>query len=148
MMKFLNIKDKEFFRELFSFLIIGVSNTLISAVGMFLLYNLAGFGYWGSSSFMYFTTSIYSFFMNRKFTFQNEGNVWAAAIRFFVNIGICYFIAYTLAPYVLDIIIGLVAVKVSAELRDQIAMLIGMVLFTGLNYLGQKLFVFRKKEEE
>lgn len=144
MMKLMNIKDKALIKELFSFIIIGISNTLISAVGMFLLYNLAGFGYWGSSAFMYFTTSIYSFFMNRKFTFQNEGNICTAAVRFFVNIGVCYLIAYGLAPYVLDICMDFVGVQASAQIRDQAAMLVGMVLFTGLNYVGQKLFVFKK----
>lgn len=143
-MKHLNIKDKALVKELFSFVVIGISNTLISAIGMFLLYNLAGFGYWGSSAFMYFTTSIYSFFMNRKFTFRNEGNIWTAAVRFFVNIAICYLIAYGLAPYVLGVFMDLVAVEASVEIRDQAAMLVGMVLFTGLNYIGQKLFVFKK----
>lgn len=137
-------KGKEFYRELFSFIVIGVSNTLISAVGMFLLYNLAGFGYWGSSAFMYFTTSIYSFFMNRRFTFRNQDNILVAGVRFFINIGVCYLIAYGLAPVVLGVLLNLVRLEITLALEEQIAMLVGMVLFTGLNYIGQKLFVFRK----
>ena len=143
-MKHLNTRDKEFYKELFSFLAIGVSNTLMSMIGMFLLYNLAGFGYWGSSAFMYFTTSIYSFLMNRKFTFKSEGNVWKAAVRFFVNIAICYFIAYGLAPYVMGVLIDLTGMEISVAVEEQAAMLVGMVLFTGANYFGQKLFVFKK----
>ena len=142
MSKFENGKD--FYRELFSFIVIGVSNTLISAVGMFLLYNLAGFGYWGSSAFMYFTTSVYSFFMNRRFTFRNQDNILAAGVRFFINIGVCYLIAYGLAPVVLGVLLNLMRLEIALALEEQIAMLVGMVLFTGLNYIGQKLFVFRK----
>ena len=29
--------------------------------------------------------------------------------------------------------------------RDNVSMLLGMVLFTGLNYLGQRLFAFREQ---
>jgi len=34
----------------------------------------------------------------------------------------------------------------SVSLRENVAMLVGMVLFTLLNYLGQRLLVFRKRE--
>ena len=32
--------------------------------------------------------------------------------------------------------------------RDNVAMLVGMVLFTGLNYLGQRFFAFRSPKTE
>ena len=32
--------------------------------------------------------------------------------------------------------------------RDNVAMLVGMVLFTGLNYLGQRFFAFRSPKAE
>jgi len=36
----------------------------------------------------------------------------------------------------------------SVGTRDNAAMLVGMVLFTGLNYLGQRFFAFRSRKTE
>ena len=35
----------------------------------------------------------------------------------------------------------------SVSVRDNVSMLVGMVLFTGLNYLGQRFFAFKSEEE-
>lgn len=34
----------------------------------------------------------------------------------------------------------------SVTVRDNVSMLVGMVLFTGLNYLGQRFFAFKSEE--
>ena len=110
---------------------------------MFLLYNLARVGYWGSSSIMYFLTSIWSFMMNRKYTFKNQSSIVNAVVKFFANIGVCYIIAYGLAPIILNKMIDRMYLHLTANIKDQVAMVIGMFLFTGLNYIGQKFIVFR-----
>lgn len=43
------------------FLLVGVGNTLLSAAIMFLLYERAGFGYWGSSALAYLAGAVMSF---------------------------------------------------------------------------------------
>ena len=53
----------------------------------------------------------------------------------------CYFIAYGLAKPLMWRLLA----DHSEKLRDNAAMLTGAVLYTGLNYLGQRFFTFRKQ---
>ena len=132
------IFDKTFIK----FIIVGIINTLIGTAIMFGLYNLAGVSYWFSSAANYVLTSILSFILNKKFTFGHEGQVLQSGARFAANIAVCYLLAYGAAkPCALVLLAG-----TSRTLQENAAMLIGMCLFTGLNYIGQRLFVFRKKQ--
>ena len=90
-------KDKFFDLKLVKFLAVGVLNTGFSAVIMFLLYNLAHFGYWRSSAISYLLGAILSYVLNKKFTFQNRDAVWKTALKFAINVGVCYVLAYSLA---------------------------------------------------
>ena len=136
---------KEFFRKLFDwsffrFAIVGGVNTLLGMAIMFGLYNLAHCSYWLSSAANYVITSIISFFLNKYFTFRSRTDTPRQALRFAVNIAVCYLIAYGLAkPLTLRLLAG-----VSVTARDNVAMLVGMVLFSLLNYLGQRVLVFKK----
>lgn len=132
---------------LWKFLLVGVANTLVGTAVMFGLYNLAGLyrwgeaGYWISSAANYVVGSVLSYFLNRYFTFQSraKGSLW----KFVVEISACYLIAYGAArPLVRMALAGL-----GSQVQDNAAMLVGMCLFVGLNYLGQRFFVFRDEKE-
>lgn len=126
--------------KLLKFLLVGVVNTLIGTAIMFGLYNLAHCSYWASSAANYFLTSILSFFLNKYFTFQSHEQGGAQAIRFALHIAVCYLLAYGLAkPLCLRLL-----VETDTAVRENISMLVGMCLFTGLNYLGQRFFTFRE----
>ncbi len=126
--------------KLWRFLLVGVVNTLVGTAIMFGLYNLAGAGYWLSSAANYVITSVLSYFLNKHFTFRNRERGWRPAVRFTVNIALCYLLAYGIAePLARWALSG-----VSVTLRENLAMLVGMCLFTGFNYLGQRLFAFRE----
>ena len=126
--------------KLGKFIIVGVINTLTGMVIMFGLYNLAGCSYWISTAANYVLTSIMSFFLNKYFTFKYSGDMAGSSIKFAVNIVVCYLIAYGIAkPMVVSIL------RAAPEaLQTNIAMVLGMCFFTGLNYFGQRNFVFRK----
>lgn len=127
--------------KLWRFLLVGVVNTLVGTAIMFGLYNLAGAGYWLSSAANYVITSVLSYLLNKHFTFRNREKGWRPAVRFTVNIALCYLLAYGIAqPLVRWALSGL-----AVSLRENIAMLVGMCLFTGFNYLGQRLFAFRER---
>lgn len=133
---------KLFDRTLLKFLLVGCANTLCSMCIMYLLYNLAQFGYWGSSAVAFTLASILSFFLNRNFTFQSRERVGKTALRFALNIAVCYFLAYSAAqPFAAWALGGF---GLEEALVEQIAMLLGMCIFTGLNYLGQRFFAFRR----
>lgn len=120
------------------FVLVGVVNTLVGMAIMFGLYNLAHCSYWISSACNYILTSILSFFLNKYFTFQNQEKSGAQAVRFAVNIAVCYLLAYGIAkPLCIWLLSG-----VSQIIRDNVSMLVGMCLFTVLNYLGQRFFAF------
>jgi len=133
----INWKDN----TLFKFLIVGVFNTLVGCGTMFLLYNLAHWSYWVSSAANYIVGGIVSFFLNKYFTFENKKWEWAQVWKFALNVTVCYLLGYGLAkPIALRLLEGQ-AVRV----QENVAMLVGMCLYTGLNYLGQRFFAFRGK---
>ena len=122
------------------FLLVGVLNTLVGAGIMFLLYNWAGCSYWVSSACNYVAGSILSFFLNKYFTFQNRVWSWSQVGRFALNVAVCYVAAYAVAkPAVLWALSGQ-----SLKVQENVAMLAGMCLYTGLNYFGQRFFAFKK----
>lgn len=136
MRKWLQLFDDALWR----FLIVGVINTLVGMAIMYGLYNLAGVGYWPSSAANYILTSILSYFLNRHFTFRATERGWRPAVRFAVNIAVCWVLAYGIAqPLTRWLLQG-----ASLTLRENIAMAVGMAFFTGFNYLGQRLFAFRR----
>lgn len=129
-----------FDRTLWKFLLVGVANTLVGNGLMFLLYNLADFGYWSATALSYALASVMSYFLNKYFTFKMKDADGHTALRFALNIAVCYLLAYGLAkPLVSGLLSGY-----GEKVRGNVAMLVGMCLFTGLNYLGQRFFAFRK----
>ena len=121
------------------FVLVGVINTLVGTAVMFLCYNAFHCSYWFSSAMNYVIGSIVSYFLNKYFTFQNKGWSWKQVGKFILNVSVCYLLAYGLAkPLVLALLSGQ-----SVSIQENVAMLVGMCLYTGLNYLGQRFFAFR-----
>lgn len=125
------------------FLLVGVVNTLVGTSVMFVSYNVLGLGYWVSSAANYVIGSVVSYFLNKYFTFQNRERSAKMIVSFVINISLCYLIAYGAAKP----LVYRAMKRFPLEMRDNGAMLVGMCLFVGLNYLGQRFLVFRKKEE-
>ena len=142
--KFMNGSLGKLIRQVFSFGIIGVLNTLLGIVLIEIFYNLCGWNYWVSSITSYVIGSIYSFFANKKLTFRVKGNTKITAIRFAINTVICYGIAYGLAKPLVKAILT----DMSQRVVENVALLIGMGLFIIMNFFGQKFFVFRESKDE
>lgn len=123
------------------FAMVGVANTIFGTAIMFLFYNVFHLSYWVSSASNYIFGSILSYFLNKNFTFQNKERSWQVVFRFAINISICYAIAYGIAKPLVRMLLSGQSVKI----QDNGAMLVGMVLFVVINYLGQRLFVFKKE---
>lgn len=130
--------DKTFLR----FVIVGVINTLFGTAIMFVFYNVFHLSYWLSSASNYFFGSILSYFLNKHFTFRYRERDLGVVLRFILNISVCYLAAYGIAkPLFRWMLSGF-----SAAVQDNIAMLGGMALFVIFNYLGQRFFAFKKRE--
>lgn len=128
--------DKTFLK----FIIAGIINTIIGAGVMFSLYNIFHCSYWVSSIMNYVVGSIVSFFLNKYFTFKSKSFSFKEVIYFIINIAVCFFIAYGAAkPFAMYLLSDY-----SVKVQENVAMFIGMVIFTLLNYLSQRFIVFKK----
>ncbi len=136
------MKIRNFFdKSMLLFIAVGAANTLLSALLMFLLEDL---GYWQSTAIAYIAGAILSFFLNRYITFKSNERLWNSAFKFIINVALCYIIAYSLAQPLVNWILGFISV--SQIWRERIAKLFGMVLYTVINYFGQRFFAFAAKK--
>lgn len=120
-------------RKLLKFVAVGIVNTVVGTAIMFGLYNLAGCSYWVSSATNYTLTSILSFFLNKFFTFQNRQKSprpGAALCREYLGL-LSGGLRRGEAMRMLWALAG-----AGKTLQENLAMVVGMCLFTGLNYLG------------
>lgn len=130
-------------KNLLKFLIVGLINTMIGAGIMFLLYNLIHLNYWISSACNYIIGGVCSYFLNKYFTFSNHEKSIKQIIIFILNLIICYILAYFFAKKIIYILLF----SQTEKTRANVAMFCGMFLYTLLNYIGQRLIVFAKKEK-
>lgn len=120
---------------------VGVLNTLLSMVLMFLL---EGLGYWPSTAIAYIAGAILSFFLNRHFTFKSEEKVLRSAIKFAISVAVCYVLAYSLAQPLAGWILGYTSIPLIWQ--ERLTKLFGMGLYTLINYFGQRFFAFAKQK--
>lgn len=129
-------------KTVFKFLLVGIINTCIGTGAMFLLYNLVGCPYWPSVCANYICGGIVSYFLNKYFTFQNKEKSWIQVGKFVLTVVICMVLAYGIAkPVVRWTLSGF-----GAKVQENIAMLVGMGLYTMLNYFGQRFFAFKMQK--
>ena len=129
--------------KMWKFLLVGVLNTLVGDGLSFLLINVTDIGMWWATALPMALASVMSYFLNKHFTFKNTEKGWRPVLRFALNIAACYLLAYGIAiPLMRWLLSG-----ATATLQDNLAKLTGMCLFTGFNYLGQRLFAFRERAQ-
>ena len=120
--------------------LVGIANTLGGTTVMFVAYNALHLSYWISSASNYVIGSIVSYFLNKYFTFQNKEKSVKQVVIFIFNITICYLLAYGFAKPIISWVLS----NQSKPVQDNLSMLAGMGAFVVLNYLGQRIFVFKK----
>lgn len=135
------MKNKLLDASILKFLLVGVGNTLLSAVIMFLL---EGLGYWPSTAIAYVAGAVMSFFLNRSFTFHSEVEMGKSAVRFALNVAVCYVLAYSIAQPLGGMLLG--ALGVEEIWLERLTKVGGMGIYTVLNYFGQRFFAFASKK--
>ncbi|MCF2680978.1 GtrA family protein [Faecalicatena contorta] len=142
-----NHRRKEFYmtnNQMFlKFLMVGIVNTILGTAVMLGLYNLGHCSYWFSTAANYILGSVLSYFLNKSFTFKDKQNGWKPIVKFVLNIFVCYIVAYGIAKPVMLHFLSCY----SKVVQENGAMLFGICIFTGLNYLGQRLFVFMSDDK-
>ena len=122
------------------FVLVGIAKTLVGTTVMFVAYNALHLSYWISSASNSVIGSIVSYFLNKYFTFQNKEKSVKQVVIFIFNITICYLLAYGFAKPIISWVLS----NQSKPVQDNLSMLAGMGAFVVFNYLGQRIFVFKK----
>ena len=130
--------------KMWKFLLVGVLNTLVGEGLSFLLINLTHIGLWWATAVPTALASVMSYFLNKYFTFKNTETGWKPVLRFAINIAACYLLAYGIAIPVMQWVLS----ALEPTLRDNLIKVVGMCLFVGFNYLGQRFFAFREPTQE
>ena len=110
---------------------------------MYLLYNLHIGGYWLASASNYLIGGTLGYILNRRFTFHSHSRRLVELAKYIAHMLVCYFIAYTVAP---KLCAGLIE-QFGLHAAGNVALTVGMVLFTILNYFGQRYLVFRRAKQ-
>lgn len=158
---------KQFFDiKFWKFIMVGIINTIVGLCinfGMLFLgdhfhwydgiaqvYGLdaATINYWVSSAVNYTLTSILSYILNKHITFKSKGNTGRSLFRFIINIAVCYLISYGIARPLTDWVLANWFTSIGSSMANYISTFVGMVLFTGCNYIGQRFFAFKEKESK
>lgn len=121
----------------FRFLAVGAINTAVGLSITFLLLNFLNFSYWTSTFAGNTAGACVSFFLNKSFTFRSNVPVGKGALRFTVIILICYYTAYSASKALASFL-----PFIPIHLEGEAGVLMGTVLYTLLNYAGQKYIVF------
>lgn len=123
------------FSQLLRFAIVGISNTALSFIAFYYIYNNLhdiSFAAGVAQTISYLIGACWSFFMNRLWTFRSERRSPEAAVKFFV-LQFALLSASSLSIFLLVDLIGL-----NANLSWM-----GIMCFsTAINYYGQKTWVF------
>ncbi len=137
-----NLARRFFDVTFLKYVIVNLSTSAVGTGIMYLLYNAFHVGYWASSAINQIFVAVVVFFLDKRVTFQVRE--WNAKIVFFyiLNIGVCYAIAY-----------GMIALPLSRHAfsgmgvtgQENMAMLVGLIIYKVLDYFGQRFFVFRKR---
>ncbi|MBM7691206.1 putative flippase GtrA [Peribacillus deserti] len=129
------------------FLLVGIVNTLIGLSSILILMNILGVGYWYSTLAGNAIGAVASFFLNRAFTFKSSVSYGKSAFRFAGVIVICYFLSYSVSGMLAENVQSMLAFTPGTSAQNT-AVLIGSLLYTVLNFMGQKYFVFYRRVQE
>ena len=142
----------EIVRQAAKYSVVGVINTLLTLVIIWVMTKSLGCSEAFSNFIGYFAGLISSFFLNRKWTFGSKGSIFAGALKFFAVFVICYLLQlgvllflnkncpdnpplYSLFEPVLKYF------KIDALFYIQ---MISMIVYTVVNFLINKYFTFKK----
>lgn len=127
-------KSKEV-RRFLKFLMVGVMNTAVT----FFCYSILRFFQIAPitcNAVGYICGVVNSFIWNKKWVFRTKKtNIYREAISFLIVFLLCYFIQFWTFSIMLD----------RFHINDYIAQLLGMIVYTILNYTLNKLFSFNQK---
>jgi len=121
------------------FALVGLLNTSIGLGTIYLLQNGFGLDYRIANTAGYTIGIINSFILNRTWTFKNrDKRLTRQGAIFLLVAGVCWGAQF----------LALIVIVEFFSVRKEYAQAIAMVIYTGFNYLGLRLFVFKTQQPE
>jgi putative flippase GtrA len=115
--------------------LVGVINTLITGIILFVLMNGFKVSYDISNAVGYVAGFFNSFIMNKFWTFKgNQTSTIKQLLKFTAVFAVCYFIQLGLVIFLVE----------KLNVNKNISQLIGMVFYTLIGFIFNKLFTFKK----
>lgn len=131
-------------KSLMTFLIIGGINTVLSMSLNFVLQNFAGWPLFFSSAFAFAITAVPAFYFNRKYSFKSKAPLGQSIFRFATVTVVCFLLSFGLN----QILMPWLRENWWAGMHDMLYSAIRIVgiqvVFTVLNYCGQRLWAFKE----
>jgi putative flippase GtrA len=141
----MNISSQSPIIQFLKYAIVGVMNTLLTLVVIFVCKSVFGVNAYVSNAIGYLVGVINSFVWNRNWVFKSNGRFSRQAVHFIVGFFICYAIQFAvvwgLNQFTLkDIEVNIVVMTLSGY---GIATLIGNVCYTLCNFVYNRLVTFK-----
>lgn len=122
------------FGQMVKYGLVGVINTLITAIIILLLMNGFGVSYKASNAVGYVAGFINSFILNKKWTFKgNHDSTLRQLFKFGAVFAICYALQLGLVVFMVE----------NLNINENISQLAGMVFYTFVGFVLNKLFTFK-----
>lgn len=113
--------------------IVGVSNTVITAVVIWIMMKLFGCSDVASNIVGYVAGVLNSFVWNKQWTFQSSADWLPSAIRFGVVFGVCYLMQLGLLMYL----------NAHLQIDPYYNQLLAMAFYTVINFVMNKFYTFK-----
>ena len=125
---------KKAIKQAIKYGVVGVINTLITAVVIWIMMKLLGCSDVVSNVVGYIAGVLNSFIWNKKWTFKSTEKWIGSAIRFGVVFGICYLLQLGLFVFVLNPYLAI---------DPYYNQLIAMAFYTAINFVMNKFYTFK-----
>lgn len=133
-MNFKQSINQNLYLQFIKFGIIGIFNTLLTLSIIFICSYVFNYNYLISNGIGYIIGFINSFLWNKYWTFRSNGSIFKEFIKFFKVFLICYGI---------QIVFVFTFVQIF-KIAEGISQLLGMVIYTLINFLLNKFFTFQR----
>jgi putative flippase GtrA len=125
---------KKAIKQAIKYGVVGVINTLITAVVIWVMMKLLGCSDVVSNVVGYIAGVLNSFIWNKKWTFKSTERWMGSAIRFGIVFGICYLLQLGLLVFVLNPYLAI---------DPYYNQLIAMAFYTAINFVMNKFYTFK-----
>lgn len=132
--------------QLFKYGVVGVFNTLVTLLLIFVCKSILGWNPYVSNAIGYVGGVINSFLWNRSWVFHaKDGSMSLQAVKFLVGFGTCYALQFAVVWVLNQSTFGNIRINLAGFVLSGygIATIIGMVVYTLANFIYNRIVTFK-----